>query len=110
MFDWVVETRASDELISKAVRVLRPGGQLILKSRFLDHIKIPLRDVVQKRISLIGQTQSDFGVAMDWLTKNEDFVQTLIGDVFHLNDWEIAFDHARQGEGLKTFILVSDEE
>lgn len=107
-YDWIVETRLSDETLRHAIRMLKPGGRLVLKSRYLDSVAIPLREVVLKRISLLGRTRAEFPDAMAWLLANATFVAGLVGDTYPLDRWDEALRHAGTGEGAKTFIRITE--
>lgn len=102
--DWVLETRLSDDLFGQALRLLKPGGRLIAKSRHLPEATFPVRSWVLKRLSLVGRTRSGFAEAHAWIEANTAFVDGLLGDAFHLDEWDLAFSRANRGEGKKIFI------
>lgn len=103
-YDWILETRLSDDLFVQALRALRPGGRLITKSRHMPEARFPVRSWVLKRLSLVGRTRSGFAEAHDWIEDNCGFVDGLLGDAFHLDEWDLAFSRANRGEGKKLFI------
>lgn len=107
-YDWLLETRLCDRIITEAARVLKPDGILILKSRHLDGITIPIRDYVLKNLSLVGRTREDFGAAMSWLTANARLVEPLLGPERHISRWEDAFSLAETGEGNKVFVTLGE--
>ena len=108
-FDWLLEARLSDLLLSDAVRKLAAGGVLILKSRHLEDATFPVRDMVLKRITFAGMTRSGFPEAMDWMKANVPTVDSLLGDRYPLVRWNEAFAAADTGEGRKIFVDVSGE-
>jgi threonine dehydrogenase-like Zn-dependent dehydrogenase len=107
-YDWLLETRLSDDLIERAAMALRPGGRLILKSRHLDLASFPARTFVLRRLSLVGRTRSGFPEAMAWLRANVGTVDGLLGPSFPLASWALAFDLAETGEGNKVFVTVGE--
>jgi L-iditol 2-dehydrogenase len=106
-YDWILEARLSDELMVHAMRAMKPGGRLILKSRHLDDVHFPVRDYVLKQLSLVGRTRSGFPEAMAWLKANPDIVEDLLGDTYPLERWAEAFTAAETGEGRKVFVDVA---
>lgn len=107
--DWIIETCMSDEVVALCVRKLKAGGTLILKSRHLEALTVPVRDIVLKRITLAGRTRSGFPEAMDWIKANPEVVAGLLGSSYDLADWEAAFEAASTGEGNKVFIDIASE-
>ncbi len=105
-FDWLLEARLSDLLLSDAVRKLAAGGTLILKSRHLETATFPVRDMVLKRLRFIGMTRSGFPEAMSWMKANVGSVDSLLGRRYPLSRWEEAFADAGTGEGNKVFVDV----
>jgi len=103
-YDWILETRLSDDLFRQALRALRPGGRLIAKSRHLPEATLPVRAWVLKRLSLVGRTRSGMDEAHAWIGRNQAFVDGLVGRSYHLEDWSQAFALANGGEGRKIFI------
>lgn len=103
-FDWIIETKATEQIFADAVAALKAKGSLIAKSRHADRLSVPIRDVVLRQVSLLGRSRCDFGDAMDWLKDQQDFVQGLLGAEFPLADWEAAFAHAQSSEDGKTFV------
>ncbi len=103
-YDWILETRLSDDLFRQALRALRPGGRLIAKSRHLPEANVPIRAFVLKRLSIVGRTRAGFAEAHDWIEDNDRFVDGLVGTAFPLREWERAFALAETGEGKKIFI------
>lgn len=107
-YEWLLEARLSDDLIATAIRKLKVGGTLILKSRHLDTVSIPARDLVLKRITLAGCTRSGFPEAMAWIHANPDIVADLLGESFPLEQWDKAFQAAETGEGRKIFVTIAE--
>lgn len=105
-FDWLLEARLSDILLTDAVRKLAAGGTLILKSRHLEQATFPVRDMVLKRLTFAGLTRSDFPEAMAWMKANVDTVESLLGRRYPLSRWSEAFADAGTGEGKKVFVDV----
>lgn len=108
-YDWIIETCLSEAVLALCVRKLKAGGTLVLKSRHLNTISIPVRDVVLKRITLAGRTRSTFPEAMEWMKANPEVIEGLLGPRFPLQDWEAAFAAAATGEGNKVFIDIASD-
>jgi len=108
-FEWLLEARLSDRLLDVAMSRLVAGGALILKSRHLERASFPVRDMVLKRISLIGMTRSGFPEAMSWIQDNVDTVEALLGDRHPLDEWRRAFLQAETGEGRKVFVDIAGD-
>lgn len=105
-FDWLLEARLSDILLIDAVTKLAAGGTLILKSRHLERVSFPVRDMVLKRLTFAGLTRSGFPEAMSWMKANDGTVESLLGRRYPLARWEEAFEDAGTGEGNKVFVDI----
>ena len=106
-FDWLIETSLSAHLLAIAVSKLKAGGTLVIKSRGLEEVVIPVRDIVLKRLTLAGRTRSAFPEAMDWIRSQPKIVSSLLGEAYPFDRWAEAFAAAASGEGRKIFINVA---
>lgn len=62
-FDFVVETDSTK--LNEYIRVLKPNGTLILKTRTFDNSSFCINDVVMKELKLVGAKYGDFCQAVE---------------------------------------------
>ena len=101
-YKMVIEAAESVEGISQALKFVQPGGKLIVKSRHPDDLSLPLLDLVQKRLNLESVYYSPFEEALNDLKQQRDFISTLLGNHWKLEDYEQAFAEAKASEARKT--------
>jgi L-iditol 2-dehydrogenase len=104
--DWVVEARAIDGGLDEALRALRPGGTLVLKSRPANGAKLDVALAVRKEITIVARSYGPFDDAVAWLASGRLRVDDLVGEVFPLERHEAAFAAARAGERHKVFFTL----
>jgi L-iditol 2-dehydrogenase len=80
----LIETQASEALLAQAVRALRPGGTLVIKSRPAAPAPWPHQAMVFKRVVAVGAPYGDFDQALAWLASGQLPVAPLLGDTFPL--------------------------
>jgi threonine dehydrogenase-like Zn-dependent dehydrogenase len=100
---WVVESAPSEALLSGALRVLRPGGLLVLRSRPPRPVAIDLRIAVQKELRFEGRQYGSLESARALLEREPVRVAALLGEVFSLERWEEAF-FADRAQDKKVFL------
>lgn len=106
VYDFIVETVFTQEVIHKMCVALKDSGTLIVKSRrqFPEGVTAAL--MVAKELTFRSVNYYDFHKAMRWLENNEKSVKPLLGDVYNVNSWQEAFDAAQSGEQKKIFIQI----
>lgn len=83
-FDVVVEASGAAPGFSLALDLLRPKGQLVLKSTFKDMTEIDAARIVVDEISIIGSRCGRFKPALDLLKKGAVDVDSLISEEYPL--------------------------
>jgi threonine dehydrogenase-like Zn-dependent dehydrogenase len=108
-FDFVVETLATPQAMRECLRLLRPGGQLILKSRYPWPLELDMLTLVAKELKLSAVNYGDFQESIELLRTNAFPLQDLLGPVHPLEDWRLLFDEASQDESTKRFFQLNDD-
>ncbi|CAM2010990.1 alcohol dehydrogenase catalytic domain-containing protein [Acanthopleuribacter pedis] len=103
-FDIAVESGLDADLAAQLVRVLRPGGCLVLKTRHNAPVAVDVAAVVAKSLTLKACRYGSFARAAE-LTADLSFpLEPLLGPAFSLQRFESAFAAASGGEKRKVFI------
>lgn len=106
--DLVVETSATEESIADALRILRPGGLLVLKSRPPDLVRWPIRTQVEKEITTMGIGYGTVRLAMLLLEKKVELFSSLWNEPVSLESFESIFSEAQDNELKKAFFLPQE--
>jgi len=85
-YDFAIETLVNTNNFSQLVRIVRPGGIIILKSRRYDHIGISVGDIVKKNMKIFGTYYGSFGESIKLLKNNKLYVKDIFGKVVGLKD------------------------
>lgn len=101
-FDAIVETRATEEIIGRAVQALRPGGTLVVKSRPAAPVPWPHQDIVLRRIQVIGAPYGSFQSGLGAMASGKLNVDHMLGPVFPLNQEGIESALHLEGAGDET--------
>jgi L-iditol 2-dehydrogenase len=104
-YDFVIETHASEEVLKRAVKALKPGGTLIIKSRSHTPVPVNFNLLIKKEISLKAVNYAEFNKSIDALEKGLQ-LDDLIGEEFSLDDYKEAFRAALSGESRKIFFRM----
>jgi L-iditol 2-dehydrogenase len=105
-FAWVVEARATTATLDAAMRALRPGGVLVLKSRPPSAVPFDVALAVRKEIAVAPRSYAPFDEALGWLASGRIVVDDLVGEIFPIEKFETAFTAARASEGRKVFFAI----
>src|SRR5215207_9573983 len=84
-FDVVVEASGSATGFSLALELLRPRGQLVLKSTFHGKTELDAAPIVVDEISIVGSRCGRFSPALDLLKKKAIEVDSLITEEYPLS-------------------------
>ncbi len=103
-FDFAIETIATTDSLKSLIRVLKPRGKLILKSRQPVPIQLTLMDLLSKEPQIIVVNYGSFEEAIRLLAARTVVVDDLIGPKFSLSDYAAAFKTAAQDELQKVFV------
>lgn len=102
-YDWAVET--DPEAVPPLMNALRPGGTLVLKSRSLRPVPLPLGLAVRKELRLVGARYGDFARAVALLPDPRLDLAALLGPAYPLEQHTLAFAEAAGGEATKRFLV-----
>ena len=103
-FDFVIETDATTELFETMIRLVRPRGYLVLKSRKRLPVELCFADIVPKQPILEFVNYGPFETAVELLVTGKVKVDDLIGDRFSLDQFREAIEVASCSEDRKTFL------
>jgi len=103
-FDCVIDASGQAEGFSQALRIIKPGGILVLKSTLSACDPVDLSKVVVNEITLIGSRCGPFADALDRLKQRTVPVESMIDGCYALKDGLIAISHAAQ-PGVRKILL-----
>lgn len=105
-FDFIVDCTGHSEGLQKAIAMVKPKGCIVLKSTCGSSSRciVDLTPVVVKEIRIIGSRCGPFDVALRLLENEMLDVDTLITQVFSVEQGEKAFELARQPGVLKILL------
>jgi threonine dehydrogenase-like Zn-dependent dehydrogenase len=101
-FDMVIEASGAAAGFALALDLLRPKGQLVLKSTFHGKTELDAARIVVDEISIVGSRCGRFTPALDLLTKQSIDVDSLISEEYPLSNGV----HAMQRAGAKGVLKV----
>ena len=107
-FDYVVETVTHPDDVARMLKLLRPGGTLVVKSRHPRPLQLDLQQLVPKEIRLAAVNYGDFQQSLDLLKDPRFHYEDLLGVGHPLEDWRQLFEEARRDESTKSFFRLSD--
>lgn len=113
-YDMVVEATASPAGFKQAIDLVRPNGEIILKSTYANDPDQPLfanmaalfATIVVNEITLIGSRCGPFDKALALLEQNAIQVKPFIEAEYTLADGLVAFEHAAR-PGVRKILLRS---
>lgn len=107
-FDYVLESINEKSSINEAIRVLKPGGFLILKSRKPLNIEVGVSQIVKKELKIFGLYYGDFEDALNLLKSKKLRVDKFFGRTINLKQAvdEINSGQLERSEEAKVFIKV----
>ena len=104
--DLVVECSGTAQGLELALRLVRPGGTLILKSTVAGRSTLNLAPIVIDEIRLQGSRCGPFAPAIRALSQRTVDVRPLISARYSLDDGVAAFEHAAKPGVLKVLVRV----
>lgn len=102
--DVVVECTGRPEGYHAALRIVRPGGTLVLKSTYHGHVQADLSKLVVDEIAVVGSRCGPFAAALRVLELGLVDVVPLIAARYRLADALAAFEHAARPGVLKVLV------
>ncbi|MEE8522928.1 MAG: alcohol dehydrogenase catalytic domain-containing protein [Thermoanaerobaculia bacterium] len=103
-FDLVVESTGNEAGFSEALRLLRPGGTLVLKSTFHGAATVDLTKLVVDEIRVVGSRCGPFEPALRLLARGGVKVRPLIDAEYPLSSGLQAMEHAAR-PGVRKVLL-----
>jgi threonine dehydrogenase-like Zn-dependent dehydrogenase len=103
-FDVVVEASGSASGFGLALSLLRPQGQLVLKSTFHGKTELDATPIVVDEISIVGSRCGRFTPALDLLKKDAIDVDSLISEEYSLSNGVHAMRRAATRGVLKVLL------
>jgi D-arabinose 1-dehydrogenase-like Zn-dependent alcohol dehydrogenase len=101
-YDFVIETHPVAGAFDEIIRVLRPGGRIILKSRPPAPVAIDLAAAVRKEVVFESVSYATFAESLEFLTRHD--LADLFGEARPLEDFADVFAADDVGEHLKSFL------
>lgn len=105
--DVVVDCTGQGSGFDDALKLVKPRGTLVLKSTYHGMTSANLTQVVVNEITLVGSRCGPFDKALQLLDRGLIDTQSLIEEVFSLEDYDEAFDRARQPGTLKLMLQAA---
>jgi threonine dehydrogenase-like Zn-dependent dehydrogenase len=103
-FDVVVEASGAAPGFALALELLRPKGQLVLKSTFHGKTELDTTRIVVDEISVVGSRCGRFGPALDLLKRRAVDVDSLISEEYPLSNGVHAMRRAATRGVLKVLL------
>jgi L-iditol 2-dehydrogenase len=102
-FDFVIETGLDGWVMADLIRLTKPGGTVVIKSRVPKDVPVDFLPAVLKQLTFRAVNYGSFRKAVGLLAEGLD-VTELLGVVRPLEEWATAFEKARGREGKKLFL------
>ncbi len=104
----VIETDLTSANVEQTLRLVSPGGLLVLKSRLPQPLALPPLLAIRKRLRIECVNYAPFTQAMGFLNKHAAAMQTWVGSEWRLEQFSQAFTEAERDEAKKIFFTISD--
>jgi L-iditol 2-dehydrogenase len=104
-YDYLIETQADDRTMELAIRLLKPRGRLIIKSRNFKPTSMIFAKLIAKEIQCIAVNYGSFSEALTLLKEGLE-VEKLFGNVFSFENYKEAIENAVNQETTKVFLCV----
>jgi D-arabinose 1-dehydrogenase-like Zn-dependent alcohol dehydrogenase len=101
-YDFVIETQPISRAFDEMIRVVRPGGRIILKSRPAAPVAIDLAAAVRKEVVFESVSYGTFPESIEFLTHHN--TADLLGEAQPLEDFADVFATDAVSEHLKSFL------
>jgi threonine dehydrogenase-like Zn-dependent dehydrogenase len=104
--DFAIETEANQTALESLVRVLRPGGLAILKSRPAQHVPLNISLAVKKGLLFQAVNYASFDDAIKLLASGLLDLSELLGQTYPLENFEEAIAASDGCGSVKSFFLI----
>ncbi len=85
-YDFIIETSATSLVFENIMRLIKPKGIIVLKSRPYSSIPLPITTIVRKEIQLVGMHYGDFNEGIELLASRRLEVSDLFGPTYSFED------------------------
>lgn len=103
-YSYIIETMFDENILKNIIKLLKPKGTLIIKSRKTQPTSLIPSDLVAKELNLRCVNYYSFKKSLHWIEKNYHLIEHLLGQSYFIDDWEKAFKEAEISESKKIFI------
>ncbi|WP_241265855.1 zinc-dependent alcohol dehydrogenase [Streptomyces boncukensis] len=102
-YDFVVECDPGGPALDGMLRVVRPGGRIVLRSRPAGPVPVDLAAAVGKEVTLQTVSYGTFQAALEFLAQESGKIADLLGCVRPLEDFAEMFSAERESQRFKSF-------
>ena len=106
-YEFVIETMATTETMTRIVGAVRPRGLIVIKSRQHTPVALDFNRLVHKDITLQAVNYGDFSEGIELVGSGQLQVDDLFGDIHPLDDFEDLFEREKHGENRKLFMTAA---
>ncbi len=106
-FDLVIDCTGSPSGVETALKIVRPGGRIIIKTTIAKREIVDLNRVVVNELTLIGSRCGPFPPAIKAIETGEVDLYPLISSRFSLEDGIKAFKYAFRKDVLKVILKIA---
>jgi len=103
-FDVVIEATGNEKGVKEALRMVRPGGTVVLKSTFVGQPRLDISKIIVDEIHLIGSRCGPFKKAIDVLRRKAVVIEKMVDGDFPLEKAQKAFRLAQESEVMKILL------
>ncbi len=103
-YDFVIECSGSPKGFETALKLVKPRGVIILKSTFVNSLKIETSKLVVDEITILGSRCGRFQPALRLLENRLIKVDYLISKIFSADQFKKAFNYAKRKDSLKVLL------
>lgn len=107
--DWVVDTVGTSHSLDTAMRLVRQGGRVLLKSRPAERVAMDVARAVQRELTFHAVRYAPFREAIELLCSTAFEVEDLLGACYPLSQYASVFQQAELSEQSKVFFAPNPE-
>jgi len=109
-FDVVIDACGNSAAVNNAIKVVRPGGTIILAGISFRTVTLPSYEIIKKELNIkgsIGNTMDEFKTCIDLISQKRIDVLKFVDDVVGLDDINKAFKRLTNEKDTSIKILVN---